>query len=290
MKLLNKTNLPAVIVNAIEKLTYAPNPDASRISVTSLISPPIIFQLRRRHWHEIEEDASESAWRIMGTAIHKVIESVSDDKMSELKVEKQFGNITISGVIDVAGEAELYDYKITSAWKKVFSVNLVPDEWSRQLNCYAYLKGGINTAKVIVIFRDWSRSKSFQDADYPQNALMAYDVPLATQEDQKSYIEERVKLHKEAMNLPDDALTICSPEERWQTETTYAVYKNENKTATRVLSSQPEAEKIASNLRLASPKDKYRIEVRQGQDKRCEQFCSVKQWCPYGKTLKGETK
>ena len=284
MKLTNNKALPDVIVNAIEKLIYPPHPDANRIAVTSLIAPPIIFQLKRRHWEEISEDASESVWRLLGTSVHKLIESVSDSRVSEQKVEKDFGDITVSGKIDVAEGSELCDYKITSAWKKVFTDGNVPAEWSRQLNVYAYLRGGIKTAKVIVIYRDWSHSKARQDADYPQEPLTAYDVRLAPESDQLGYIVERVALHRQAMSLPDDELPICSPEDRWATETKFAIYKNENKTATRVLGSREEAERLIEVS--ANGKDKYRIEERAGEDKRCLQYCPVKQWCSYGKNLK----
>ena len=283
MKLTNNKNLPEVIVNAIEKLTFPPHPDANRIRVTALIAPPIIFQLKRRHWDEIEEDASESVWRLLGTAIHKVIESVSDNKTSEQKAEKDFNGITISGKIDTVNGSEVCDYKITSVWHKVFADG-IPEEWARQLNVYAYLLKGIKTAKVIVIYRDWSKSKARQDADYPQEALAAYPITLASEDTQRKYIEERIKLHKEAMGLADDDLPICSPEERWATETTWAIYKNANKTATRVLKNKEEAEKLIEAM-AKGKKDEYRIEERKGEDKRCLQYCPVVSWCPYGKKL-----
>lgn len=286
MKLLNKTGLPEVIVNAIHKLAFPPNPDATRISVTSLISPPIIFQLKRRHWDEMEEEATDSTWRLMGSAIHKVIESVSEGETSEVKVEKPFGDITISGQADVVQGSELYDYKITSSWSSVFSEKRIPDDWYRQMNVYAYLIGGVKTAKIIALFRDWSRRNAEKDPDYPSHSLMAFDVPLASELEQLNYIQERIKLHKEAMELPDEQLPICSPEERWKTETTYAVYKNENKTATRVFNNREEADRFMSQY--IKGKDNYRVEVREGKDKKCLEYCPVSKWCAYGKTLKKE--
>ena len=171
-----------------------------------------------------------------------------------------------------------------SVWHKVLSPNELPPEWARQLNVNAYLFGGIKTAKAIVIYRDWSKSKALKEADYPQAPLVAYDIKLAPEEDQLKYILERVKLHKEAVGLSDDQLPICSPEDRWAKETTWAVYKNTNKTALRVHKSKGLAEKMVADL-TEQTKDSYKIEERKGADVKCEGFCPVAKWCSYGKQL-----
>ena len=278
MKITNKKNLPDVIVRAIEGLIYPPSKE-NRINVTSLIRPPIVHQLLRRHWNELEEDAIDSVWRLLGTAIHKVIEGVTDKNISEKKGEKDFGGIVISGKADVVDGSELYDYKVTSAWHSVFSQGL-PKDWVRQMNVYAYLFGDIKSAKIIAIYRDWIRSKAI-DADYPPEPLMAFDVALADKEEQEKYILERVKLHSEASALPDDMLPICTPEERWQKPTTWAIYRNENKIATRVFNSKEKAEKYAGGLTAKMT----RVSERPGEDKKCLYYCPVKKFCHYGKSL-----
>lgn len=279
MKITNKKNLPDVIVRAIEGLIYEPSKE-NRISVTSLIASPILYQLKRRHWDEIEEDAIDSTWRLLGTAIHKVIEGVTDKNISERKAEKDFGGIVVSGKADVVDGSELYDYKVTSSWHSVFSQGL-PKDWVRQLNAYAYLFGGIKTAKIITIYRDWSRSKAM-DADYPSEPLMAYDIPLASEEDQLKYILERVELHRKASELQDQELPECTPEERWAKDTTWAVYKNDNKSATRVFKKMEEAN---SYIIMQKGNNKYDIRERKSEDTKCLSYCPVKNFCRYGMSL-----
>ena len=284
MKITNKTCLPQPIIAAIENMVESPDP--KRLRVTTLIAPPIIHQLLLRHWDEVEEDASESVWRLLGKAIHGTIERVSDSKIAEKSMEKMVDGVLITGTADVADGENLYDYKVTSVWKKVFAEH-IPKEWAQQINCYAYLLGRITSAKVIVIYRDWNKRQAAKDPDYPQQALMSYDIGLAPEEEQAEFVRERVRLHKEAIALLDEDLPVCSPEERWASETTYAIYKNQNKTAFRVVGTREEAEfMITNNFSKAFPKDEFRVEERVGEDKRCLGYCPVSRWCSYGKTLK----
>lgn len=279
MKITNVTKLPDVIVKAIESMIRPPD---DSLHVTSLISPPIIQQLKQRHWAELEEDATANTWRLLGSAVHAVIEKNSPGHISEQFVEKVIDGVLVRGTADVKDGHDLYDYKVTSTWHKVFAGGL-PKEWVQQLNIYACLFGGIKTIKVIVIYRDWQKSRALKDPDYPQQSLMAYDVPLMTPEDQEKLVKQRISLHRSVVELTDDQLPICSPEDRWATETKWAVYKNQNKTATRVLGSLEDAEKLAESLGEQFPKDKYRIEERPGVDKRCASYCVVKNHCRYYK-------
>lgn len=271
MKITNNHDLPQIIVDVVQSLSYPPRAE-NRIGVTELIGPPLIRQLKRKHWSELEEDASESAWRLMGTAIHKLIESKTPEHISEVRIEKEVDGMTVSGVADVSDGECLYDYKITSSWHKTFADGL-PDEWVKQMNVYAYLLGGIKTAKIIVVYRDWQKSK-VNGSDYPPRPIMAYDVPLAIREDQEKYIKERIALHK-------SEAAICTSEERWATGDTWAIYKNTNKTATRVLPSEEQADKCLAELKKAYPKAEWRIEKRPGADKRCDLYCPVRKFCPF---------
>ena len=65
MKLTNKHNLPATFVNVITRPTYSRGD--SEISVTEILSPPQLVQLRRRHAEEIEVDAADQVWSLFGS-------------------------------------------------------------------------------------------------------------------------------------------------------------------------------------------------------------------------------
>ena len=124
MKYTNKFGLPQSIVDAIQKDTYDVNRiDPNVISVTTLIKPPRIRQLTLRHWDEIEEDVSSNVWRLLGSAIHTVLERVDDKgRVIEKRLREEIGGKVVTGRPDLYGEKEkvITDYKITSCWKFIF--------------------------------------------------------------------------------------------------------------------------------------------------------------------------
>jgi hypothetical protein len=81
--------------------------------------------------------------------------------------------------------------------------------------------------------------------------------------------------------LPDDELEPCSHEARWHKPDTWAVVKNGNKRATKVLNSEGAAEGYMDQLKEGA----YHIEYREGEDTRCQSYCSVAQFCPYGRKI-----
>ena len=76
------------------------------------------------------------------------------------------------------------------------------------------------------------------------------------------------------------------PEDRWKKETEYAVIKNTNKTATRVLPGEEEANKYI--LELGDTKNRYRIEKREGEDVRCHSYCLCAPHCSFWREKYGK--
>jgi hypothetical protein len=89
------------------------------------------------------------------------------------------------------------------------------------------------------------------------------------------YIRERLEMHREAKMRADfgESLQNCSNEERWMSETTFAVKREGRKTAIRVFKTIEEATALAE-------KEKGYVETRLGEARRCAgNFCGVAQWC-----------
>ena len=76
MKITNRMNLPQPLVSAIERDPYVRVGD---VSVTSLAKSPRQFWLERRHAEEIEEDASDRIWALLGSIGHKILERAGDE-------------------------------------------------------------------------------------------------------------------------------------------------------------------------------------------------------------------
>lgn len=285
MNFTNIYNLPQSIFDAISKDVYdGPSAnDLSTISVTTLINPPKIRMLRQRHSSEISEDISENIWRLLGTSVHSVLERAeATERIIEERLTLKVNDKIVSGKTDVYESADkcIQDYKVTSAWSVVYNPT-GKREWEEQLNCLAYLfrMAGftVESVRIVAILRDWSKTNAEKDKNYPQIPIVVFNMRLWSEEEQLHYINNRVYIHKLSESLTDDLIPECSPEERWATETTYAVYQKTNKTATRVLNTMQEAVGLANTL------PNGRVEVREGEDKRCLDYCNVCQFCHYYK-------
>lgn len=279
MILTNKFGLPDTIVNVLKRPQYSKGD--SHISVTELLSPPQIVQLRAKHDAEIEQDASEMVWSLFGTAVHNVLERGKDDHhIVEERIFTDLDGWRISGQIDLQEVYEdgiaIKDYKVTSAW----AVQAEKQEWHNQLNIYAWLveraKGvEVKSLQIVAIIRDWNRRDAVNKEGYPQAPIVTIDIPIWSYQEMESLVLGRLNKHSEAslsVQIGDD-LPECTAEDMWEKPTTYAVKKTGGVRAKRVFNNLPEAQEF-----LATVKD-HEIETRLGGRTRCASFCNVSQFC-----------
>jgi len=278
MKLTNKYGLPRPLVSAIENDPYKKVGD---ISITSLINAPRQRQLLIRHDQKITEDASERIWMLLGSSVHAILERA--DTRNHLVEERLTAKVlgwTVSGQPDLLGpDGVLTDWKCCG----VFSLLLgeKPD-WVHQLQCYAWLyrQNGFTITKlqIVAILRDWMQSRAKQEPDnYPQCPVETVDIPLWHEKDQESYIHERVKLHQFSQHQDDRSLPLCTPEERWERPTSYAVQKPMNKRARRVFDSKDKATAEAGAQEV--------VITRHGVSVRCVDYCKASPFCNQFLTL-----
>jgi len=280
MKLTNKHALPESIINVLRRPEYSKG--KAHLSVTQLLNSPKIVSLTQKFWGELEQDASDMVWSLFGTAIHKVLEHGKDDNhVVEQRIHAEVDGWNISGAIDLqivnANGVDIRDYKTTSAW----AVMNEKIEWEHQLNLYAYLvervkKVPVTSVGIVAIIRDWSRRDAANKEDYPQAPIKEIPVKLWTFEEREAFVIDRVHKHAEAdfaMETEGD-LPDCTPQEMWETQSTWAVKKTGGVRAKSVHQSEAEAQAALESLGKG-----YEIEHRPGERKRCANFCQVNQYC-----------
>jgi len=280
MKLTNKYNLPETFVNVLQRSNYTKG--KAHLSVTELINSPRITQLRKKHFDEIEEDVADKVWAIFGTAIHAVLEhGKGENHVIEQRLHANMDGYDISGAIDLQEVDEdgihISDYKTTGAW----AVMNNKKDWEQQLNCYAWLvekvkKVPVKSIKIIAIIRDWSRRDAGFKEGYPEAPIKSIDVPLWSFQDREDFIKEKIRLHSDALFALEtgDNLPVCTPEQMWEKQTSYAVLKVGGKRATAVFETQEEADEKLQSLGKG-----YEIQVRPGERTRCANFCQVRDFC-----------
>lgn len=277
MKVTNKFGVPAPLVTLATREYYSKG-DA-QYSVTELLASPRIRRLREQYNDQIEEDVSDMLWSMLGSALHVVMErGQTPGYITEERLFKQVDGVKISGAIDIQQEVDgglvIIDYKFTSAW----AVMNAKVEWEQQLNLYKWLietvKGKkVKGLKICALIRDFSRHD--HRAGYPAAPIHMVDIPMWETHEADKFVYGRLEAHRDSKVDHDlgEALTECSPEERWMSETMYAVKREGRKTAIRVFKSMDEATQLAE-------KEKGYVETRNGEPKRCTgNYCGVNKWC-----------
>ena len=288
MKITNKFNLPQPFVDLVSGDTYSKG--ESDITTTGLAQPPKIAELARRHAGEITMDASEKVWTMMGTANHYVLEQIALRNPERYVTEQRFyldiDGVKLGGQIDLFDrETEtLWDYKVSSVYKAMSDDKL---EWAKQANVNKLLceHNGFHPKKlaILLVMKDWKRKEAEFKADYPKCAIQEIPLPIWREEETLAYIKSRINLHNSAKLIEEeDAIPVCTEEERWARPTTWAVLKE--KGAKRAVNGgiyELESEAIAHAKRIGGA-----IEKRDGSNPRCENYCQVRQWCNFGRNLK----
>jgi hypothetical protein len=281
VRLTNRLGLPDALVRAIAADDYSRG--ACDISVTQLISPPRLAELRRLHEQEIEEDAAERIWLLMGKIAHGILEKA---ETAELTEERFFapapGGWTFSGaldrlaLLDNANRWRVQDYKVTSTWA-------VRDggkrEWEEQLNLYALLLRAhgfdVEALEIVAICRDWRKAEArrYADRGYPAHQVAVLPVLLWGPARAETFLAERVAAHQAARDAV--ALPYCSAEDRWQDATAWEVWKAGNKRRSAAYGTREGAE---AAIAAAAP-GTLTITERPGVPKRCAEYCAVREHC-----------
>jgi hypothetical protein len=309
MKITNNTGLPEPIVEAIKQNEYVPS--GADISVSSLISPIRQVALQTHHKEEMEEDASDRIFALMGQIGHGVLEKAGYDRFTEQQLFMDVGAWKFSGRMDGlyleqlnkpatkhAHQWGIDDYKFTSAYvvksRKPGERSRV-DDWFLQLNLYRMLAEAngfhVGRLRLVLLLRDWSVLAAKRDPEFPQKQVVVLDAPLMDLDTLTKWTHSQIERHMEAQQGLDQHdqshLPECTADERWAKPAKYAVMKEGRKSALRLLDSEQEAvDWMFKNEKLSV---KSTIVHRPGENTRCENYCSVNQWCEQWKMLQAET-
>lgn len=277
MKITNKQGLPAPLVALLARDFYTKG--ASQYSVTELMSPPKIRRMREQYDDEMEVDATKLIASQLGTFMHARLEGKSvEGYTNEERIFHSIDGITISGAVDLQEHTDdgivIIDYKFVKAW----SVMRSKDDWVTQLNIYKWLvetvkKKKVCGLKICAIIKDYSPHSNQEG--YPEAEAVMIDIPMWDSVTTETYVRQRLDMHrvaKQAQEFGED-LEPCTDEDRWMSETIYAVKREGRKTAIRVFKSIEEATELAE-------KEKGYVEERKGEPRRCiGDFCGVSKWC-----------
>lgn len=281
----NRANYPPVICAAIdgEQAAYL-SEDRGWITATTLIGPPQIRLLLAEHGDNLTRDYADDRHTFHGSIMHAILEKygkLNPDDLVEVRCGSVYRDKRLTGKFD-RYDAELHqlqDYKETSAWAVLDGPK---KEWIEQLNVNAQLLEddlGITPKSLAIIAllkdHDPTRAKQFR---YPDHDIVTIDIPLWSREARIAFINWRMEVHLQA---EAKGTAICTDEEQWREESTYAVKKTASAVkATRVYDNSHEAYAHAESMGGM-------VEVRRGRPVRClgtrrlkKPYCPVCSVCP----------
>jgi len=224
--------------------------------------------------------------------IHDALNEKEVDPANHIITEKRLyltvGDIKISGAPDWYNKIKkkVEDYKVTTVYK-VTKGNY--DDWEAQLNIYALLliNAGfpVDELQINAILKDFSRKDMIQwrknasnDSYYPDCPVARVNIPLWKPLDTLKFLITKIEDQMQVEELQDAeeifAIRPCTLEEKWQKPTRYALMKKGGKRASSVFDTEAEAEGAS----IAKGRE-YFVEIRPGYAIRCEEYCSVRDFC-----------
>lgn len=285
MEITNVLGLPQPFVEAAKsEYEYTDG----RYSITALNKSLREATLLRRHHDEIVVDVADLLWSIFGKAVHSIIESAPHEEceLSEHKLEQEVAGGVISGRCDLFNtQLEcVTDYKTASVYKVIggdFS------DQRKQLLGYAWLltqQGfSVKSGENIFMLKDHSAAKVKSDETYPPHPVHreTYEFTRGEIAKEGQWLTDRVATLEGLRDTSDAELPLCTEEERWTTETKYAVCKEGLQRSKKNCATFEEAESVMAEFVAKDKKGKYFIEPRPGIDRKCINYCSCCEFCDY---------
>lgn len=277
MRIINEHDLDPAIVAAIRKSMSAYSSGGADYSVTTLLNPPRIVHLSRRHWDEIEVDAADLAWAFWGNLGHLALASVGMGKV-ESRLSINLKGRVISGQTDRYCDRTITDWKFTKVKSIQYQSKIA--EWAFQLNSYAMIfeEHGhmVDQCKVHAFLKDWDEYRVTRERGYPPIFIQTIPILLWAPQETLDAMTEKVLRLKAEEDTPDDSLPECTPEEKWQRGRAWAVVKDGKK---RAIKGGVFTQEGAARICLKECSFPAHIEERSGSSIRCERYCIVKDFC-----------
>ena len=285
----NRLDLPQPFVDAVTSdHKYKPH----RYSVTEVLGGTCEAILKRRHAGEGEFDVADQIWMLWGTAVHKVLEEAeaTDTQLQESWFKVLVGDYELSGIFDLYDDSTgtVTDWKTTSCWTVIFGDF---EKWRDQclLYCWMLRKHGFDARRgeIVALLRDHSMRKARTDRDYPQHPVFKICWDFDGEDFMRAAALVGAWFYKvrHEETVEDAYLEPCSPEQRWHKPDKWAVMKKGQKRAVRLYESEKEArDRCNAENRAARERseiERHYIEFREGEDTKCESYCSVAEFCPY---------
>lgn len=265
MRVSNREMLPELLYQALAENRP---PVDGEIHTTQIIGPPMIDHLRRKHWEQLETDASDRLFALLGSGLHAAIANdgriehakkvlkdtilfwdkvdrdiqlcVLQDLIKSLESTNQSGiESTLSLKLKgdewtLVGTDDHYN-ELTAKimdWKitSVWSVLFADHNWEEQLNVYAYMRRKLGyEVKSLEV---WALLRDWQKSKALYGGDHKYPkIPFVRCELPLWSLKKQEEYIYGRLLEFTDKPKPCTPRDKWQTATVYKVMKQGRKSA-----------------------------------------------------------
>ncbi len=267
----NRLNLPEAFVLAVKRMWQGGGMGIGKsIRTTSLIGPPQATAITAAHKDEIEVDCVDMIPALIGQGLHRMLEDVLPPFESEVALTAGINGWRVTGTADhVSPDGVITDWKSC----KMMKLQKADTEgWEQQLNVYAYLAQQmqipVRKVQVIAVMIDWTEFAGKRAG--MESPVVTVPLPLWDEVTAERWIKGRLRELEDAF---EGKPRPCTDEERWYSQSVYAVMKEGRKSAVKLCSTEDEALEIANQH-----KGGY-VDHRGGVYRRCERWCKAAPWC-----------
>jgi len=278
MRITNRMGLPEALVKAVSVKRHN---KPGQLSATTLLNGTKQILLTDRHWESLEEDVADRFWAILGTAVHGLLEHAGENELVEEFVSHDVDGVTVTGRIDNYNTKTgvVTDYKTVSA-TRILRQDF--GDWWKQGMIYAWLLRGIDLpvskCRFISMIKDHKKRDAARNPSYPQTPMHVYEFDVTERglAEIGAFVADKVARYKLHREMADDDIPPCSPEERWERPSEFAVMKAGLKRAVRKFDSRQEADAFAGGKGSG-----HFVETRPGESVRCQDWCACSGFCNF---------
>ena len=278
----NTKSLPAPIYRAVAEAEH--NTGTAHYSVTELLDSPRVKHLERKFDAQLSADVAGFSNALLGNGADRLFKEHS--VYPEIAGLRLGINIEVDGkVYEISGEFDWFDPE--SGWL----VDLKTPgtyEWfhpkaerEAQLNIYRFIilvnaqdpdspVSGCTVQRMsnCFAFKGHSPAQAKYTKDYP-TSIDVRDVAMWPIDQTREFIKERIRLHRDATDE-----TLCSDDERWM-DSKYAVVPVSGGRAVNGGANFEELDQAEAFRGTLKEPDKYEVQYRLGEPKRCIDWCAV---------------
>lgn len=156
MKLTNNYGIPEIIIRSMQKPWYGGTKNVDKkYSATEILNSTRQVVLTRRHYNELEEDATERLYALLGSATHLVLERANDSDAENLvysSMKQYFNKIRMGQITEAPTSEEVFQALFGEFdWNELFE-KIKNDRYISEWRLFHELDNGVTLSGQMDIY------------------------------------------------------------------------------------------------------------------------------------------